>query len=696
MTFLQPFLLFALPLIGLPILIHLVNQNRHRTVHWGATMFLIRAKRMARGMARLRYILILLARMLAIAGLIFAVSRPMAGGWLGLTAGGAPETTIIVLDRSVSMEYRDSRTRQSKRSTALQKLSALLGNLGRNTQLVLFDSVSPDHRVVNSPADLPDIPQTGPSDAASDIPGLLQRAVEYIATNETGRTDVWICSDLRQSDWDQSGGRWESIRRQLQQREGVRVYLLAYPEQATDNLSVNVSGVHRRETSEGAELIMDIRVNRTTESDDEVRVPLGLVIDGARSTLNVTVSGREFVRNGHAIPIDQESTSGWGRIELPDDANPADNSYRFVYAEAPVQRTVVVSDDAAVAEYLRLAAGTSTDRSHPAEAEVVSPAQLETIDWKQTALVIWQAPLPEGRTAQQLQEFVNSGRCVLFFPPETPGGNELFGCRWGSWQTSDPPLTAGRWRTETDLLANTRSGAPLPLGELKFFRHCELTGERTSVLASLDGGDALLQRAWSENQGAAWFCSSLPAARDSTLIDNGVVFYVMIQRALARGTAALGNARFIDCGSVSESSTRGWQPLDDLSKEVLVSSRNARAGLYSSDDTRYALNRPLSEDSPVTLTGEAVDGLFVGLDFTRLDDAAGSSTALASEVWRLFLVAMIVALLAEALLCLPERRHSVSTSEPAVSDPRFVFAGPGTVKSTDTRSTASESATSTP
>ena len=109
MTFLQPFLLYALPLIALPILIHLINQNRHKTIPWAATMFLLQAKRMARGMARLRYILIMLARMLAVAGLIFAVSRPMAGGWLGLTTSGAPELTVVILDRSVSMEEEDPR-----------------------------------------------------------------------------------------------------------------------------------------------------------------------------------------------------------------------------------------------------------------------------------------------------------------------------------------------------------------------------------------------------------------------------------------------------------------------------------------------------------------------------------------------------------------------------------------------------------
>lgn len=81
MTFLQSWILYAIPLTLLPIVIHLINQNRHKTVQWAATMFLLQAKRMVRGMARLRYVLILIARMLAIAGLLLG-AQPTDVRWL--------------------------------------------------------------------------------------------------------------------------------------------------------------------------------------------------------------------------------------------------------------------------------------------------------------------------------------------------------------------------------------------------------------------------------------------------------------------------------------------------------------------------------------------------------------------------------------------------------------------------------------
>ena len=104
-------------------------------------MFLLAANRMSRGYARLRQWLILLFRMLAIAGLIFAVSRPLASGWLGLAAGGRADTTIILLDRSPSMQQAGPGAAGSKLETGRQQLARTLGTLG-SSRWVLIDSAS--------------------------------------------------------------------------------------------------------------------------------------------------------------------------------------------------------------------------------------------------------------------------------------------------------------------------------------------------------------------------------------------------------------------------------------------------------------------------------------------------------------------------------------------------------------------------
>src|SRR5437764_13889549 len=150
MSFLQPLLLAALPLVALPIIIHLINQRRYQTIRWAAMIFLLAANRMSRGYARLRQMLILLFRMLAIAGLIFAVSRPLAGGWLGRAGGGRPDTTIILLDRSPSMRQQGPGTVVSKLEAARQQLARTLAVLG-SAHWVLTESTANAARDPASP-----------------------------------------------------------------------------------------------------------------------------------------------------------------------------------------------------------------------------------------------------------------------------------------------------------------------------------------------------------------------------------------------------------------------------------------------------------------------------------------------------------------------------------------------------------------
>src|SRR5438552_17829859 len=153
MTFLQPILLAALPLITLPILIHLINQRRYQSIRWAAMIFLLAANRLSRGYAKLRQLLILLFRVLALAGLIFAVSRPLAGGWLGRAAGGRPDTTIRLLDRSPSIRQQSPGTVMSKLETGRQQLARTLEVLGSG-RWVLIESTSNVAHDIESPAAL--------------------------------------------------------------------------------------------------------------------------------------------------------------------------------------------------------------------------------------------------------------------------------------------------------------------------------------------------------------------------------------------------------------------------------------------------------------------------------------------------------------------------------------------------------------
>jgi Aerotolerance regulator N-terminal len=653
MSFLQPWLLVALPLVTLPIVIHLINQRRFQTIPWAAMMFLLAAQRMARGYSRLRQWLIMLFRMLVVAGLVLAVSRPLASGWLGLVGGGRADTTIVLLDRSPSMQEQSAGGGDSKLETARRQLVSILNTVGSN-RWVLIDGASRAARELESPAALLGLPTAGPASAPADLPLMLQAAHDYIRDQRTGRTEIWICSDLRANDWTADSGRWGALRETFRQfPQGVRIQLLAYPQRAAGNVAVRVTNVRRQVTKEGAELLVSVRLSRTG-GEEKRELPLQFEIEGGRSVVNIEMTGPQTDLREHRIPIEASRQRGFGRVSIPADANAADNDFFFVFDDLPPRRTLVIADEPQAALPLQLAAGISADEKIQCSSESLAVEQLSAVAWDQISLVLWQAPLPTGTAAELIETYVERGGQVVFFPPREPGAAEQFGQRWDGWADGEK-MPVENWRGDADLLARTQSGAALPVGQLEIHRYCQLRGEATQ-LATLRGGAPLLARVPTD-RGGVYFWTTTPAPQDSTLATNGVVLYAFVQRALAAGSSVLGRTRWLDAGNSSGESPSTWQRLSG-GAEGLSTEAACHSGIYSADDKLLAVNRPLAEDDSKVLTDPVVSELFRGLEFTRVDDRAGNASALIQEIWRIFLSVMLAALVLEAVLCLPRLTHS--------------------------------------
>lgn len=686
MGFLQPLALIALPLIALPILIHLINQHRHRTIPWAAMMFLMSAKRMSKGMARLRHFLILLMRVLAVAALIFVVSRPLSGGWLGSIGMSKPDATLILLDRSASMEIQDLQAGQSKRSAALQKLAQLLEQGDYGTHLVLIDSASGQLQEVDSPKALLGLPTTGSSATSADIPGMLESALAYLKANQSGRVDVWICSDLNENDWAVESGRWQAIREEFAKLESVHHFLLAYADLPAHNVSVRVENVQRWERGNTAELILDVIVRSKGSSDiTPQEIPIEFEVNNVRSVVEVELDGQGASLKGHRIPIDTKLRSGWGSVGVPGDANPLDNRFFFVFSEPTVRRAVVVSDDIKNGEAFRqalaipidprlehqvdvisvdrIAEGTSLSSlavNHSLDSDTRLKGTSEWLKWETTGLLIWKAALPRGAVAAQIAQFVDSGRVVMFFPPSQNTDEQLFGSHWGDWQTpgNQKVFSTAWWRGDTDLLAHVESGDALPLNELRTYRYRSFESPGTP-LARFDDDAPMLTRV-ATDQGAVYFCSALPTAQFSSLEREGVIFYVILQRALENGCRALAVASQRDPTPDVLTDRNAWElvaPKDNSDAPLHLSSqRGLHAGVYRDGAYWTAVNRSQIEDNATAVPIETVDALFDGMSYRRIDVDVGDTSALASELWRIFLLAMIVALLVEAVLSLPSKR----------------------------------------
>ena len=662
MSFLQPWLLWGLPLIALPIIIHLINQRRFQTIQWAAMMFLLAAHRMARGYSRLRQWLIMLFRMLAIAGLLFAVARPLASGWLGLAAGGQADTTIVLLDRSPSMQQRGAGTGESKLETGKKQLVQTLQTLG-SARWVVIDSVSNAPHQIDSPAAIMNLPNAGPASSPADLPIMLQAAHDYVRDNRSGRTEIWVCSDLRENDWTAESNRWSTLRDAfLEFPQGVRIHLLAYSQLPSTNTSIRVTEVKRQATNEGAELLVSLKISREGTDDQKVSIPVEFDIEGARSVLTVELNGLSTELKDHRIPLERARERGWGRVSIPADANPADDDFYFVFDVPPPRKTMIVAEEPQVEKPLQLAAAIPPESSFVCTADVIGLEQLPTVEWDQVSLVLWQGALPSGTPAELLQAFVERGGQVVFFPPRNPSSEEFSGIRWNEWVSSNDNIPLETWRSDGDLLSRTLNGTALPVGQLEIHQYCGLSGDHTP-LAILKGGATLLARVPTK-RGGVYFWATTPAPRDSSLATGGVVLYAFVQRAISAGAMVLGKSRQLDAGNAQGEISSTWTPVIEgdqgLSTEALY-----HRGVYSANDRLLAVNRPANEDDARVLNESRLAELFRGLNFVRVDDRAGSVSSLIQEIWRVFLITMLISLILEAVLCLPKVARTTETTRTA-------------------------------
>jgi len=100
MIYQNPYLLYALFAIVIPILIHLFNLRKHKVIYFSSLRFLKEIKTKNKKKSRLKNILILLCRILAITFLILAFAKP----FVPAKNKSEKNDVFIFLDNSLSMD----------------------------------------------------------------------------------------------------------------------------------------------------------------------------------------------------------------------------------------------------------------------------------------------------------------------------------------------------------------------------------------------------------------------------------------------------------------------------------------------------------------------------------------------------------------------------------------------------------------
>ena len=127
MSFLGAAVLWGLPLMAVPVAVHLLSRRRQEVVKWGAMQFLMDGNIRRRKIWRLDDLILMLVRTFAVACLVLALARPL---WLGAGIGkGQGRDVIFVWDTSLSMGRSDD-SDQTLFDRQVEKTRELMDQLG--------------------------------------------------------------------------------------------------------------------------------------------------------------------------------------------------------------------------------------------------------------------------------------------------------------------------------------------------------------------------------------------------------------------------------------------------------------------------------------------------------------------------------------------------------------------------------------
>ncbi len=437
MTFMNPFLLIGALGIGLPIIAHILNKHQFKTTQWAAMQFLNRAVKVRSKQIKLKDLILLILRCLAILLLIMALSRPtlQKNSLTSMIEGENRAAVIIALDTSFSMMHSDGSSTRFDR--AIQEINTVCRNINPGDPVSLI-TLGTEHKVVvrnmayNEERfnDILNQQKAKPEPLKMEtIPAELGKLAAGI---EALQKEIYIVTDMQSKDWKNLSS-W--MRDALKDLNALASTFILPIRGSEENLSITnfelFSGVLRKGTV--ARYTATVRNNNPTPVNNiNVQcIMSGINVDSKTIPL---ISGKSSQTVSFFVPF---HNSGSVKLvaKIRSDALPLDNERRTV---ANIRERVSIlcvegkssgSLESFITKALQARGGGSEKEDFRVRS--VSWLSLPSQNLKNFDLVIL-SDVPEitKEQAAKLRTFVKEGNGLVWF-----GGENMKATQWNERST---------------------------------------------------------------------------------------------------------------------------------------------------------------------------------------------------------------------------------------------------------------------
>ena len=412
MTFLNPFVLFGLAAAAIPILLHLLNLRKLKTVEFSTLRFLKELQKTSIRKLKTQQIILLILRTLIVIFSVLAFSRPTVKSTLPSIGTHAKSSIIIVLDNSLSMDITDE---DGNRFSKAKKLtSEILGALEEGDEMAFIPLSS---LIKNRKRSFSrnfawlkeEIDQCSVNPATASLNDGLRAAQGLLDASLHVNKEIYILTDLQQQEIHSL--ELDSIKLF---DDKTSVFLLPSSESNNSidqNISIDTAIFISRVYAKDKPVELQTKLYNSSASDAKgiivsvlfngERVAQRTVDIGAGSNVNISLQG---------IP----HTTGLikGEIQIENDVLESDNHryFSFIISSAP---KVALIGNQLETDFISISIA-----PHASLLKSYSANQSASVHFEDFDLLILATTLSQTEM-QRIDAYIQNGGSVLFFPSST-------------------------------------------------------------------------------------------------------------------------------------------------------------------------------------------------------------------------------------------------------------------------------------
>ena len=420
MSFVYPQFLFALFAVSIPIIIHLFNFRRFKKVYFPDIRFLKEVKQQTQNRNRIKHLLILISRILAVSFLVFAFAQPFIPSDKKNSTTGTQAVSIYV-DNSFSMENISKNGMLLDEAKKMAREIALAHSQTDLFQLLTNDFEGKHQRLVSREEFLTMLDEVKVSPAVRTVSEITARQNDVLSKAETKTKKSFIVSDFQKSISD-----FEKVKADT----NIKAILLPVPANQQSNLYIDScwfeSPVHQLNQPEK----LNVRIKNLSENNLE-NIPVKLFLNNQQKTpSSFSIAPNESKEIQLSFVI-KEAGIQQGRIEITDYPVTYDDKFYFSFNVAKNIAVTCISSISTIPS--PIAGGESGVKSIQSlfgkdSLFVLSLQDENKIDYSslgsQQVIILSELKNISSGLAQELTRFVQNGGSLVVFPStETDTGS---------------------------------------------------------------------------------------------------------------------------------------------------------------------------------------------------------------------------------------------------------------------------------